>query len=207
MPVPLSAEPVFWFYVKEVLSKHELPRFYSLRHIASDVGRGRAWLRCALNEHSLERYLHMLLADRGRLRYRGGLPGGGSADGLESQRLSACACIPVSLLGARGFPSHSPSVVGCAGGTDGSRMSEEMNARKGLSVAPAHGEFSLSACDRGVGCGERCVLGYSLLSLAGILVWPPFRPSFFLGRNWVFGAQFRVCLNFVLGSLRFLLCF
>ncbi|KAF3818971.1 hypothetical protein GH733_012388 [Mirounga leonina] len=60
-------QPVFWFYVKEVLSKHELPRFYSLRHIASDVGRGRAWLRCALNEHSLERYLHMLLADRSRL--------------------------------------------------------------------------------------------------------------------------------------------
>uniref|UniRef100_A0A667IG45 Sorting nexin 29 n=1 Tax=Lynx canadensis TaxID=61383 RepID=A0A667IG45_LYNCA len=62
-----ETEPVFWFYVKEVLSKHELPRFYSLRHIASDVGRGRAWLRCALNEHSLERYLHMLLADRSRL--------------------------------------------------------------------------------------------------------------------------------------------
>ncbi|XP_029417863.1 sorting nexin-29 isoform X2 [Nannospalax galili] len=60
-------EPVFWFYVKEVLNKHELQRFYSLRHITADVGRGRAWLRCALNEHSLERYLHMLLADRGRL--------------------------------------------------------------------------------------------------------------------------------------------
>ncbi|XP_016053094.1 PREDICTED: sorting nexin-29 isoform X1 [Miniopterus natalensis] len=62
-----ETEPVFWFYVKEVLSKHELQRFYSLRHIASDVGRGRAWLRCALNEHSLERYLHTLLADRSRL--------------------------------------------------------------------------------------------------------------------------------------------
>ncbi|XP_024599944.1 sorting nexin-29 isoform X2 [Neophocaena asiaeorientalis asiaeorientalis] len=62
-----ETEPVFWFYVKEVLSKHELQRFYALRHIASDVGRGRAWLRCALNEHSLERYLHMLLADHSRL--------------------------------------------------------------------------------------------------------------------------------------------
>ncbi|XP_045060383.2 sorting nexin-29 isoform X2 [Desmodus rotundus] len=62
-----ETEPVFWFYVKEVLSKHELQRFYSLRHITLDVGRGRAWLRCALNEHSLERYLHMLLADRSRL--------------------------------------------------------------------------------------------------------------------------------------------
>ncbi|XP_049624507.1 sorting nexin-29 [Suncus etruscus] len=62
-----ETEPVFWFHVKELLSKHELQRFAALRHIASDVGRGRAWLRCALNEHSLERYLHMLLADRGRL--------------------------------------------------------------------------------------------------------------------------------------------
>ncbi|XP_004706315.2 sorting nexin-29 [Echinops telfairi] len=62
-----ETEPVFWLYVKEVLNKHELQRFYALRHITSDVGRGRAWLRCALNEHSLERYLHMLLADRGRL--------------------------------------------------------------------------------------------------------------------------------------------
>lgn len=70
----LSPEPVFWVYVKEVLNRHELQRFYSLHHITADVGRGRAWLRCALNEHSLERYLHMLLADRARLRYPAGRP-------------------------------------------------------------------------------------------------------------------------------------
>uniref|UniRef100_A0A8C1TI60 Sorting nexin 29 n=1 Tax=Cyprinus carpio TaxID=7962 RepID=A0A8C1TI60_CYPCA len=57
----------FWFYVKEHLNHHELQRFYSLRNITSEQGRGRAWLRCALNEHSLERYLHMLLADHARL--------------------------------------------------------------------------------------------------------------------------------------------
>ncbi|XP_036390384.1 sorting nexin-29 [Megalops cyprinoides] len=62
-----EAELSFWFYVKEHLNRHELQRFYSLRHISSELGRGRAWLRCALNEHSLERYLHMLLADRARL--------------------------------------------------------------------------------------------------------------------------------------------
>ncbi|MBZ3885821.1 Sorting nexin-29 [Sciurus carolinensis] len=62
-----ETEPVFWHYVKEVLNRHELQRFHSLRHITSDAGRGRAWLRCALNEHSLERYLHTLLADHGRL--------------------------------------------------------------------------------------------------------------------------------------------
>lgn len=53
--------------MKEHLNRHELQRFYSLRHISSELGRGRAWLRCALNEHSLERYLHSLLADHPRL--------------------------------------------------------------------------------------------------------------------------------------------
>nr|XP_046232148.1 sorting nexin-29 isoform X2 [Scatophagus argus] len=62
-----EAELTFWFYVKEHLNRHELQRFYSLHHISSELGRGRAWLRCALNEHSLERYLHTLLADRPRL--------------------------------------------------------------------------------------------------------------------------------------------
>uniref|UniRef100_A0A1A7XJN0 Sorting nexin 29 n=2 Tax=Iconisemion striatum TaxID=60296 RepID=A0A1A7XJN0_9TELE len=62
-----EAELTFWFYVKEHLNRHELQRFYSLRQIFSELGRGRAWLRCALNEHSLERYLHTLLADRPRL--------------------------------------------------------------------------------------------------------------------------------------------
>ncbi|XP_014855684.1 PREDICTED: sorting nexin-29 [Poecilia mexicana] len=63
-----EAELTFWLNVKEQLNRHELQRFYSLRHISSELGRGRAWLRCALNEHSLERYLHTLLADRPRLR-------------------------------------------------------------------------------------------------------------------------------------------
>ncbi|KAM4525106.1 sorting nexin-29 isoform 1-T2 [Odontesthes bonariensis] len=62
-----EAELTFWFYVKEHLNRHELQRFYSLRQISSELGRGRAWLRCALNEHSLERYLHTLLADRPHL--------------------------------------------------------------------------------------------------------------------------------------------
>lgn len=63
----LPADMTFWSYVKEHLNRHELQRFYSLRQISSELGRGRAWLRCALNEHSLERYLHTLLADRPRL--------------------------------------------------------------------------------------------------------------------------------------------
>ncbi|XP_041062720.1 sorting nexin-29 isoform X2 [Carcharodon carcharias] len=58
-----ETEPVFWYYVKEHLNKHELQRYYSLKNITTDIGRGRAWLRSALNEHSLERYMHMLLGD------------------------------------------------------------------------------------------------------------------------------------------------
>ncbi|XP_054851500.1 sorting nexin-29 isoform X2 [Eublepharis macularius] len=63
----MEMDPVFWYYVKEVLNRHELQRFYSLKNITTDTGRGRAWLRCALNEHSLERYFLMLLADKDRL--------------------------------------------------------------------------------------------------------------------------------------------
>ncbi|XP_064415091.1 sorting nexin-29 isoform X1 [Latimeria chalumnae] len=63
----LETEPVFWYYVKEHLNKHELQRYYSLKNISTDAGRGRAWLRCALNEHFLERYMHTLLADRNQL--------------------------------------------------------------------------------------------------------------------------------------------
>ena len=34
-----------------------------LKSVNSDAGRGRAWLRASLNEHSLERYVHLFLAD------------------------------------------------------------------------------------------------------------------------------------------------
>ncbi|KAJ8318025.1 hypothetical protein KUTeg_003116 [Tegillarca granosa] len=50
-----------WHYVKEHLTKHEQERFQALKHINCDAGRGRAWLRACLNEHSLERYMHMLI--------------------------------------------------------------------------------------------------------------------------------------------------
>ncbi|KAM5151968.1 sorting nexin-29 [Mantella aurantiaca] len=64
-----DTDPVFWVSMKEILNKHELQRFHSMKNITTDIGRGRAWLRCALNEHSLERYLHMLLGDPNRLSY------------------------------------------------------------------------------------------------------------------------------------------
>jgi sorting nexin-29 len=34
-----------------------------LKTVTTDAGRGRAWIRAALNEHSLERYVHLFLAD------------------------------------------------------------------------------------------------------------------------------------------------
>ncbi|XP_078274432.1 sorting nexin-29 isoform X2 [Rhinoraja longicauda] len=60
-------KPVFWYFVREHMNKHELQRYCSLRNITTDIGRGRAWLRSALNEHSLERYMHMLLGDGNQL--------------------------------------------------------------------------------------------------------------------------------------------
>ncbi|KAL3876226.1 hypothetical protein ACJMK2_034096 [Sinanodonta woodiana] len=57
----IETEPVFWTYVKEHLTRHEAERFYNLKNISTDSGRGRAWLRASLNEHSLERYMHMII--------------------------------------------------------------------------------------------------------------------------------------------------
>lgn len=46
---------VFWTFIKHHLTKHEQERYALLRHIWTDVGRGRAWIRASLNERSLER--------------------------------------------------------------------------------------------------------------------------------------------------------
>ena len=55
--------PGFWSYVKIRLSRHELERYMMLKNVKTESGRGRSWLRSALNEHSLERYMHSLLSD------------------------------------------------------------------------------------------------------------------------------------------------
>ena len=47
--------------MKEHLNKLEVQRFMLLKNISTDAGRGRAWLRSTFNEHSLEKYMHMLL--------------------------------------------------------------------------------------------------------------------------------------------------
>lgn len=55
---------VLWHYIREHLTRHEYERYTALHNVTTDVGRGRAWLRAALNERSLERYLHMLLSSQ-----------------------------------------------------------------------------------------------------------------------------------------------
>lgn len=54
-------ELTFWPCIKERLTWHEQERFTVLRKVCTDYGRGRAWLRAALNERSLERHLHSIL--------------------------------------------------------------------------------------------------------------------------------------------------
>ena len=57
-----------WRVVRTILNKHEYERFSGLKNVTSDIGRGRSWLRSALNEQSLEKYFHILIGDEIRLR-------------------------------------------------------------------------------------------------------------------------------------------
>ncbi|XP_012265722.2 sorting nexin-29 isoform X2 [Athalia rosae] len=56
-----SSEATFWPCIKEQLTWHEQERFSVLRKVRTDLGRGRAWLRAALNERSLERHLQTVI--------------------------------------------------------------------------------------------------------------------------------------------------
>lgn len=56
-----SPDTAFWPCIREQLTWHEQDRFSVLRKVNSDLGRGRAWLRAALNERSLERHLHAVV--------------------------------------------------------------------------------------------------------------------------------------------------
>ena len=44
-----------------------LCRYMLLKCINTDAGRGRAWIRSSLNEHSLERFMHLLVSDTNSL--------------------------------------------------------------------------------------------------------------------------------------------
>ncbi|KRT82845.1 hypothetical protein AMK59_4008 [Oryctes borbonicus] len=45
----------FWPFVSKHLTKHEKERYSILKQIWTDTGRGKAWIRSALNEKTLER--------------------------------------------------------------------------------------------------------------------------------------------------------
>ncbi|XP_041363151.1 sorting nexin-29-like [Gigantopelta aegis] len=64
----MDTEPVFWQCVKEHLAHHDVQRFQNLKLVNTDIGRGRAWLRAAFNEHTLERYMHMMIDSEDILR-------------------------------------------------------------------------------------------------------------------------------------------
>uniref|UniRef100_A0A8C4RB22 Sorting nexin 29 n=1 Tax=Eptatretus burgeri TaxID=7764 RepID=A0A8C4RB22_EPTBU len=64
----VNTVPVFWHFVHEHLRHHDLQHLLSLSAVHTDTGRGRAWLRSSLNEHSLEKCLVSMLADRIHLK-------------------------------------------------------------------------------------------------------------------------------------------
>ncbi|OQR77955.1 sorting nexin-29-like [Tropilaelaps mercedesae] len=55
-------------FISSFLSRHELERFQLLKNVTTDAGRARAWIRCAINEHSLEKYCKKLFAVQERAR-------------------------------------------------------------------------------------------------------------------------------------------
>lgn len=52
-----NATPTFWSFALPNLTAHERERFRTLQLVHTDYARGRALLRAALNERSLERYV------------------------------------------------------------------------------------------------------------------------------------------------------
>lgn len=50
-----------WDCIQDLLTNHERERYELLRQIWTDRGRARAWLRSAINERSLERYMSALI--------------------------------------------------------------------------------------------------------------------------------------------------
>lgn len=58
-----NGKPTFWSCVTNILSGHERDRYNSLQNVKTNLGKGRSWLRSALNERSLERYLNTLICN------------------------------------------------------------------------------------------------------------------------------------------------
>eukprot|EP00040_Diaphanoeca_grandis_P026044 m.145195 g.145195 ORF g.145195 m.145195 type:complete len:875 (-) comp30427_c0_seq1:22-2646(-) len=56
-PRKRGGEHTFWPAVAAIISTDDAASLHMLRNIRTDSGRGRAWVRWAFNEHSIEKYL------------------------------------------------------------------------------------------------------------------------------------------------------
>ncbi|KAM7351443.1 uncharacterized protein ACRADG_004283 [Cochliomyia hominivorax] len=63
-----SSESSFWEFCENFLTSHEKERFENLKQVWTKWGKGRAFIRSALNEHSLQRYLLTWLSEYQILR-------------------------------------------------------------------------------------------------------------------------------------------
>lgn len=59
----MQSVTAFWPFLKQHLTKHERERFEVLKHIWTDLGRGRAFIRSSLNERSLERFVYITITN------------------------------------------------------------------------------------------------------------------------------------------------
>lgn len=59
-PRKRGGEHAFWPLVSSILTEEDASAMSMLRNIRTDSGKGRAWLRWALNERSLEKYFNLL---------------------------------------------------------------------------------------------------------------------------------------------------
>ncbi|BES97429.1 RUN domain [Nesidiocoris tenuis] len=69
MVIGASDKYTLWDVIQSQLTPHEKERYELLRQIWTNRGRGRAWLRSAINEHSLERYMKNLIASPSKKSY------------------------------------------------------------------------------------------------------------------------------------------
>ncbi|XP_014661771.1 PREDICTED: pleckstrin homology domain-containing family M member 2-like [Priapulus caudatus] len=58
----------YWVMLKEFTHKEDLRMILSLPHIATDIGRGRAWMYVVLNENNMESYIRSFMDNRHVLR-------------------------------------------------------------------------------------------------------------------------------------------
>eukprot|EP00039_Didymoeca_costata_P005218 m.79648 g.79648 ORF g.79648 m.79648 type:complete len:772 (+) comp12721_c0_seq2:142-2457(+) len=63
-----GGDHAFWPFVKEALDPTDISALSLLTRITTDSGKGRAWIRWALNERSLEKYLHKLISNTNNIK-------------------------------------------------------------------------------------------------------------------------------------------